>query len=125
MRKYLSRNDCILIGFIVVISLLTVFLFSCVAKNGDTVCVYVNNILYGEYPLSEDADVIVNSSNSGTNRLIIRNGCANISEANCKNQLCVNQRAISMDGETIVCLPNKVVCIVKADDKGEYDGVSE
>ena len=33
--------------------------------------------------------------------------------ADCPDKLCVHQHAISANGETIVCLPNKVVAEVK------------
>ena len=33
--------------------------------------------------------------------------------ADCPDKLCVNQHAISSNGETIVCLPNKVVVEVE------------
>jgi hypothetical protein len=33
-------------------------------------------------------------------------------EADCPDKLCMHQNAISLAGENIVCLPNKVVCTV-------------
>lgn len=41
--------------------------------------------------------------------LIISDGKADMESADCPNQICVHHGAISHTGETIVCLPNRVV----------------
>ncbi|MCR4991648.1 MAG: NusG domain II-containing protein [Lachnospiraceae bacterium] len=41
--------------------------------------------------------------------LILSDGKANMESADCPNQICVHHSAISHTGETIVCLPNRVV----------------
>ena len=59
-------------------------------------------------PLSEDKSLIVNSK-GGTNKVLISGGKASVSEADCKNRICVNSKPISEVGESIVCLPHRVV----------------
>ena len=46
------------------------------------------------------------------NILTIKNGVASMVEAGCPDLLCVHQKDISLKGEQIVCLPNKVVVSV-------------
>ena len=41
--------------------------------------------------------------------LVISDGKADMESADCPNQICVHHGAISHTGETIVCLPNRVV----------------
>lgn len=53
-------------------------------------------------------DPATNDEPNGTNLLIIKDGEAWISEANCPNQDCVKKGKISMNGEMLVCLPHKV-----------------
>lgn len=48
----------------------------------------------------------------GTNVIVVKDGKANVVKADCKNQICVHSRAISEKGETIVCLPHKLVLTV-------------
>ena len=43
--------------------------------------------------------------------------------ADCPDQLCVHQQAISKESQTIVCLPNKVVAEVTGNTKKDYDAV--
>ena len=44
--------------------------------------------------------------------LVVENGKAYLSDANCPDKLCVHQGKISMTGETITCLPNKLTVTV-------------
>lgn len=45
--------------------------------------------------------------------LVIKDGEANMQEADCPNQICVHHSPISHKGETIVCLPNRVIVEIK------------
>ena len=46
-----------------------------------------------------------------------------MSEANCHDQLCVKQGRINKVGQSIVCLPNRVVITVISGDKDSMDSV--
>lgn len=54
--------------------------------------------------LSEDKTIDL-----GTNKVEIKNGKIKMVHANCKNQICVNHKEISKKGESIICLPNKII----------------
>ena len=58
--------------------------------------------------------------NGGSNVLVIENGEAFLSEANCPDLLCVKQGKIRYTGQTITCLPNRLTVTVEG---GESDGV--
>lgn len=47
------------------------------------------------------------------NTLIIENGTAYMKEAACKRGVCVHTGRISKKGESIICLPNKVIAEIK------------
>ena len=55
--------------------------------------------------------------------LKISDGKAKMLTADCPDQLCVHQQAISKESQTIVCLPNKVVAEVTGNTKKDYDAV--
>ena len=84
--------------------------------------VKVNGEIQGVYSLSEDQDIEING---GTNRLKIRNSTADMTEADCPDKLCVNQRAVSKNGESIICLPNKVIVTVDSSENSEFDAVAQ
>lgn len=119
----MKKNDWMLLAaVIVIVAGLYVVNTWIIHKPGKEVVVTVEGKLYGTYPLNEDAVIDI----QGTNRLEIRDGKADMVWADCPDKLCVHQKAIQRNGETIVCLPNQVVAEVKGDgntDGSEADGV--
>lgn len=63
--------------------------------------------LYGEFPLNEDK-VIELDDGVHYNKIVIKDGKAYMDEANCRDQICTHMQEISINGETIICLPNRV-----------------
>lgn len=119
--KNMKKNDWILLG--IVLGAAAVFwaaLYVSADKNPGYVKVSVDGKITGTYDLSEDQEVEING---GTNRMEIRDGKVKMTEASCPDQLCVHQRAISLDNESIICLPNKVVLQMESRDKAELDTV--
>ena len=60
------------------------------------------------------------SLNGGTNILVIQDGQAWLSEADCPDLLCVKQGKIHYTGQVITCLPNRLTVTVEG---GESNGV--
>ena len=77
-------------------------------SDGDAVIVSVDGEVIAEYPLSEDIEVEI-KSDGGYNILIIEDGKARVESASCPDGICSAHRPIFRDGESIICLPNKVV----------------
>ena len=69
--------------------------------------------------LQEEQTIEINDSNLCR----IQDGEVNMTEADCPDKLCMHQGPISISGETIVCLPNKVVIEIVG--KDEKDGGSQ
>ena len=49
----------------------------------------------------------------GHAKFVIQNGEVFMENSNCKNQICVKHKKISRSGESIICLPNKVIIQTK------------
>ena len=62
--------------------------------------------------LNRNDDLVIESGNGQTNHLIIEDGKAFLTEASCPDKLCVRQGAISETGQSIVCLPNRVIVTI-------------
>ena len=117
LGRHKRRNDLILIvSLLLILSLIgaSVLLFR---EEGDTVRVTVDGKLYGVYSLSEDLSVDIRTGENGEhlNRLIIKDGKAYVEEASCPDGICAAHRPIFREGESIVCLPNRVVITVHTD----------
>ena len=131
MRKRFGRNDIILISVIVIISVALLLIWKLVYLKGqDTdsdacVEVTIDGRVYGTYPLSKDDTIeIKNGDGDVTNTLVIKGGVADMTSADCPDHLCVKKKAISKEGESIICLPNKIVVEVDSHQNSQYDAVS-
>ncbi len=115
----MKKRDWIIIICVVAAAGLTGGWFFFTKEQGDRVIVTVNGSQFGTYDLNEEQTIDIN----GTNRLIIREGTAKMEFADCPDQLCVHQKAISKTGETIICLPNEVIVTVEGSGENELDAI--
>lgn len=126
MQKRLKKNDIIFLAVVIVILAVVYALFSFDGtQKGESVEILIDGASYGIYSLQEEQTIPIKISNKTTNVLEIKDGKADMVEADCPDKLCVHQKAISKDKETIVCLPNKVVVQVISDTESEYDSVAK
>lgn len=115
MSKYHLRNDIILILALLIVAVLGGIYLFLFRENGDMVRVTINGESYGVYPLSQDIveDIYTGENDSQLNRLVIREGKAFVETATCPDGICAAHRSISRNGESIVCLPHRVVISVE------------
>ena len=127
VEKGKLRNDVIFIAIILLIAAVgAVYLFFFRAE-GDTVRVTVDGDIYAVYSLTDDVYeyIITGDDGENSNLLVIKDGRAYVESASCPDGICVNHHAIYRDGESIVCLPNKVVVtVVKEKDSEQVDIVA-
>ncbi len=118
----LKKKDILLVFVILAIAFLAYYLHDLLgAAAAGTVTVKVDGVIEGVYSLGEDQEIIINK---GSNCLVIKNGKADMTAADCPDKLCVNQKAISKNHESIICLPNKVVVEVDSGENGKLDAVA-
>ena len=119
--KRKSRNDVIFIAVLLILVSLGGAAFYFLRPVGDTVTVTVDKKLYGSYPLHTDVTVEIRSGDAeeAYNRLVIRDGEAYVEEASCPDGICAAHKPLSRAGESIVCLPHRVVITVETHEGGE------
>ena len=105
----MKKRDIILIASILVIAIAFFLIVELTKEEGAGVVVKVDGVEVARYSLSKNGTYPLNG---GTNILVIENGKAYLSDANCPDKLCVHQGKKSMTGETITCLPNKLTVTV-------------
>ena len=119
------RNDIILISVGIIVAVLLLLLVNFTRKEGGYATVVVNGVETESYPLDKDVTVTLsNDQTSGYNLLVIEGGYASIVEANCPDKLCVKQRKIKYDGQTLVCLPNKTIVKIVSNSDSDTDFIS-
>ena len=121
MKMGLKNKDLVLMGIILCIAAVCSLVHHFTGEAGKgIVAIKVDGVTEGTYVLTEDRRIEINH---GTNILEIKNGEASMIEADCPDQICVHEKAISADGESIICLPNKIVVEVESDKESELDAV--
>lgn len=76
---------------------------------GGQLQIAVDNQIVAVLPLDQDTYYPLSH---GT--VVIQNGKARMESADCRDQICVHTGWISRNGQTVVCLPNRVVLEVVA-----------
>ena len=148
MKQFIRKADIILFIVLVVTGLAAsaaLTLSHGEAGSGAKVIIESGGDLYARYPISEDRTVVVpvpkqaavdapaanNDAPASAqydyyNVVVISGGTVSVTEASCKNQVCVKHGAISRSGESIVCLPNRLVVRIEdgSEEGGGYDSVT-
>lgn len=88
------------------------------AKSGATVEVRMAGKTVASYSLQKNQTIELEGE-GGSNTLVIEGGKAWITEADCPDGLCLGMGKISSAGQSIVCLPHKLVVEVKSEGSAE------
>ncbi len=121
--KKKRRNDILLLTGLLLLGAILFFAVNAMKEGGAQVEIIVDGKAIEHYPLDKDREIKLDYG--GYNVLAIRDGYASVTSADCPDKLCVDQRKISKTGETIVCLPHKVVIKVSGGESPEYDTVAQ
>ncbi len=125
MISKLRKNDLILISICLVLAVLLLLVMNITRKEGGYATVVVNGVETASYPLNVDTTITLsNNETNGYNLLVIKDGYAFIVEANCPDKLCVRQRKIKYNGQTLVCLPNKTTVKIVSNNNSDTDFIS-
>lgn len=118
MKKKI-RNDIILVTALLIAAVLAWFVIRFINHPGNTVVVSINGTDVASYPLNEDRKAEFITDDGHVNTLCISEGRAYMLSADCPDKLCVKHGSIYLTGQTIVCLPHRLV--VKIEGKGGVD----
>ena len=111
------RVDLILIAALLLLAGVLYLVLQAGRQEGGVAVVRVNGVETERHSLSVNGTFPLNG---GSNILVIRDGQAWLSEANCPDLLCVKQGRIHYTGQVITCLPNRVTVTVEG---GESNGI--
>ncbi len=126
-NKKKIRNDIILAAVILVIAVAGLLLMNLNKTQGDFAVVKIDGVEKYRYPLMENVtvDIVTGKEDENINILVIKDGEAFMTEADCPDGICVAHRPIKNTGESIVCLPHKIVVEIQSKDSvDELDAVA-
>ena len=121
INKKKIKNDIILAVIVLVIAGGGFLLLNIFRTEGAFAVVKIDGAESGRYPLSVNTEAVIETGDNKEfkNTLVIEDGKAFISDANCPDKICEGHNKISYKGETIVCLPHKVVIEIVAEDTAD------
>lgn len=124
MDKQKTKRDFLLLAGILLTALLIWASFQLMNHGrADSVFVLQDGEVIASYPLSEDRTAIISYGENEYNLLMISGQTVSVSDADCPDRLCVSQKAISRKGESIICLPHKLVIVIDSEEEGEVDAI--
>ena len=114
----MKKKEIIIITILLVISLGGIALFYYLNATDQPLSVRVSRdgAIIATLPLSQDYSETYRNA-AGYNTLVISNGTATMTAADCPDQICVKTHGIKTPGETIVCLPHKLIVEIVTGDK--------
>ena len=116
--KIFKKMDIVIIICLIGISFLPHLIFAInINKNYDSVhaIVKVDGKVYKEISLSslKEDDTFTVETSKGNNTISVKDKSISITHADCHDSLCVKQGSKSKVGDTIVCLPHKLIIEIK------------
>ena len=112
------RYDLILIGALLAVSLAFVAVHYLTRVEGSYVEVRHLDDVVGTYSLKKDGTYTING---GTNILVVENGAAYVSYADCPGQRCVKKGKIQYVKQNIQCRHNKVIIEIIGDGGVDFE----
>ena len=114
-NKVRLKRDIILVLSMVIIAAAAFLIINfAVKKDGSYAVIKVDGKVIKTLDLnSGETTIEVNGYQGGVNKVVINDGKVGMTEADCPDELCVKTGKISRVGETIVCLPHRVVVEIK------------
>lgn len=110
--KKITLFDIMFSVAILVICAVWLILGLLTGKVGNKVVISVDNDILFELPLKDDVVKTVETE-YGCNTVCISEGKCYVIDADCKDGICKKHSAIANKGETIVCLPHRLIAEVK------------
>ncbi|NLM11880.1 MAG: NusG domain II-containing protein [Clostridiaceae bacterium] len=123
----MKKKDFLIIVFFLITAVILWLLVNITLADitkGEVV-IYKEGKVFATIPLTAEETVIVEDEIGNRNVIKVEGGKVTMTEASCRDQICVHTRPARKDGQSIICLPNRVAVEVRSTQKNEIDGVSE
>lgn len=104
----MKKKDLFLVAGLLLVGGIILILAFIGGQGGKSVLVRINGEKKAVYPLNENRRVEL-YGDGGKNILVIEDGSARIEDADCPDKLCVRQGSINLRGQSVICLPHKLV----------------
>ena len=124
--RIIKKMDIVIIAVLLILSFTPHLIFFKTSQKGSKnnyAIIQVDGKIHKKIDLSKvkkSEKVNLNLPN-GKNTLLIKDNSIQMDSANCNDALCVKQGNISKVGQTIICLPHKLIIEIKGDELDSKD----
>ncbi len=116
-KNSLKKGDFLIFFLIAVIVIVSAIGFYRTPLSARTVTIYVDSSEYATYVISDNSEKIVTvNTDYGYNQVKLQGGSVTIIDSDCHGQDCVKMGTISQAGDTLVCLPHKLMVVLEGGD---------
>ncbi len=112
MRRTVSVKELIIIAVILLLGVTAFILFS-FKKDGKTAIIYIDGKSAAEIELTESQNKTFTVSKAENITFEVNNGRIKVVNSDCPDKICCNTGFISKSGESIICMPNKMIVEIK------------
>ena len=123
-HKLISHADILLIVGILILAVAGLFAWKKLETPGAYVDIMIDGDSVKTLQLDQDTSYEVKQQ-AGVNTVVVQDGNVTVQDADCPDKICVHQKAVSAENETIVCLPNKIVVTVTNSNEEGMDGFAQ
>lgn len=119
-KDTIKKRDIVLAAVLLILGITGVLIVKYGLKSGNTADVYIDDKLVQTIDMSVD-DEYTFQTDKGSNTVEVRNGAVSMKSADCPDKVCVRMETKNRNGETITCLPHKLVIEVHGGQEQEVD----
>ena len=119
--KSITKGDIILVVMLIIVSVM-LFVFSFGGNDSLVAEIYVGGEKAHSIALNEVEESY--TLNENYCQLLVEKDGVSFVFSNCGDQLCVKRGKLKNQGDTMACVPEKIVVVLKSDSKDIIDGVA-
>ena len=120
IHRFTTKADKLLIVLLLVAGIvLTVAVYLPQSGQGGVLKVRQNGTLLMTLPLDKPTSRTI-SANGHKNQFSIKDGTVTMTKADCHDQTCIRTRSIHTPGQSIVCLPHRLVLTIETADSTDH-----
>lgn len=119
-KDTIKKRDIVLAAVLLILGITGVLIVKYGLKSGNTADVYIDDKLVQTIDMSVD-DEYTFQTDKGSNTVEVRKGAVSMKSADCPDKVCVRMGTKNRNGETITCLPHKLVIEVHGGQEQEVD----
>lgn len=120
----ITRGDLYLILIILITGLILFLMIQISSKSGQCLYVYYAQKLVTTVQLNKNENLNI-QGDLGISQIVIRDGQVWMEKSPCPQKICIHMGKITHHGQSIVCIPNRIVLLIKKNHDPKIDAITQ